>query len=395
MSRSAARLPRERLVVCGRDRPVLAGRWRASPRRKPRIRSGDRFRPASASCSGAIPGPLTRSPRRVLANSQIRPDWPTKTGWWRSARAPGMPGATAAEVTPDGSDIGVVINSGNLLDGGAVPSGPMPFIPSWTPASPVMPFAGASDQALIASLDLQVPVCAVGGPRNFRDLGAYRPLFRPDRYEDISARWRSECRYFDSRGTSSLDIGIDNGPGGTGALYVVQPAGQPSPYDVVVPGAAHFAGAPWTGERHFALAITPGTLSHLISVVNANAPPGQQFSTNPADYQLSNVSVDAELEYFGQRTASAFPCRISRSPRRRSRSARRRARPSPQAPRHSHRRLSWAGPPAAIRSWLGRVIQRWSDRTTTCSSAAQALPRSSRAAATTRFSAASAVAPSR
>ena len=199
--------------------------------------------------------------------------------------APGTPGATAAEVTPNGSAIGVVINSANLLDGGAVPPGPMPFIPSWTPASPVMPFAGASDQALIASLDLQVPYAqspGLGDSVTSGQIVLYFGLTDTKTFRTMAIG----MSIFDSRGTSSLDIGIDNGPGGTGALYVVQPAGQPSPYDVVVPGTDHFEGAPWTGERHFALAITAGTLSHLISVVNANAPPGeQQTDDSPCERQ--------------------------------------------------------------------------------------------------------------
>ena len=231
-------------------------------------------------------------------------------------------------------------------------------------------------------------------PGKFRDLGANRPLFRPHRYEDISNDGDRNVD-FDSRGTSSLDIGIDNGPGGTGALYVVQPAGQPSPYDVVVPGTDHFEGAPWTGERHFALAITAGTLSHLISVVNANASPGQQFSTNLADYQLSNVSVDAELEYFGQQNSigfsmSNFQVAEATQPIGTTQGPTIAASPAiqPSAPF-----LGGAAGGDTLLAGSGNTTLVGSH--TTCSSAAQALPRSSRAAATTRFSAASAVAPSR
>ena len=142
-----------------------------------------------------------------------------------------------------------------------------------------MPFAEASDQTLIASLDLQVPYAqsaGFGDSASSAQIVLYFGLTDTKTFRTMAIG----MSIFDSRGTSSLDIGIENGPGGTGALYVVQPAGESSPYDVVVPGAAQFAGAPWTGERHFAFEITPGTLSHLISVVNANAPPGQQFSTN-------------------------------------------------------------------------------------------------------------------
>ena len=168
-----------------------------------------------------------------------------------------------------------------------------------------MPFADPSVQALIASVDLQVPTMQSPGSGDSVTSGQivlYFNLTDTKTFRTMAIG----MEIFDSRGPSPLDIGIDNGPGGTGALYLVQPAGQPSPYEVVVPGTDGFESVPWTGERQFALEITPGTLSQLISVINANAAPGEQFSTNPADYQLSNVSVDAELEYFGQPNSISF-----------------------------------------------------------------------------------------
>ncbi len=219
------------------------------------------------------------------------------------------PGGTVIETAADGSSVGAVINTQDLLDGGAVPYGPMALLAQWQAPETVTPFADPGNGAFLAQLDLAVPYSEFsGGPgalASSNQVVLYLGLT-----DTVSGR---QIAYgsilFDSRGTASPFFGADNGPGGTGAAIVAQAAGANSRYDVTVPGAASFQGSAYSGSQHFALEITPATLQAAITAFNNSSRAAAPFSTDVSRYILTNVSVDAEVEYFGQ--ANSFSYSVS------------------------------------------------------------------------------------
>lgn len=216
-------------------------------------------------------------------------------------------GSTLAQVSKDGSLVGVVIDSDDLLAGGHVPYGPMALTPEWTPAVPPVPFADPAAQGLLLRADLQVPYVLApqgGSGASVSQIVLYFTLHDKAGGRDLSYG----LTVFDSRGVTSPYFGIDNGAGGTGSVVVTTPAGAASPYDVVVPGAAGFQPASWSGFRTFAFLVTPTTLRTAVDAANRRDP-GARLSISPADYSISNVSVDAEIAYYGQRNILAYAVR--------------------------------------------------------------------------------------
>ncbi len=219
------------------------------------------------------------------------------------------PGGTAVETSADGSQVGAVINTQDLTQGGTVPFGPMALLTQWQAPETVAPFADPANGALVAQLDLSVPYSEFpGGPG--AQTSSNQVVLYLGLTDTVSGR---QIAYgsilFDSRGDASPFFGADNGVGGTGAAIVAQAAGAASRYDVAVPGAASFQGAAWTGSEHFALEITPATLEAAIKAFNNSTGPATPFSTDLSRYILTNVSVDAEVEYFGQ--ANSFSYSVS------------------------------------------------------------------------------------
>ncbi len=216
------------------------------------------------------------------------------------------PGGTVVETSADGSQVGAVINTQDLTQGGTVPFGPMALLTQWQAPETVAPFADPANGALVAQLDLSLPYSEFpGGPgamTSSNQVVLYLGLT-----DTVSGR---QIAYgsilFDSRGKASPFFGADNGVGGTGAAIVAQAAGASSRYDVAVPGAASFQGAAWTGSEHFALEITPATLQAAITAFNNTSGPAAAFSTDLSRYILTNVSVDAEVEYFGQANSFSY-----------------------------------------------------------------------------------------
>ena len=219
------------------------------------------------------------------------------------------PGGTVIETAADGSSVGAVINTQDLLAGGAVPYGPMALLAQWQAPETVTPFADPGNGAFLAQLDLAVPYSEFsGGPGGLAS--SNQVVLYLGLTDTVSGR---QIAYgsilFDSRGTASPFFGADNGPGGTGAAIVAQAAGAKSRYDVTVPGAASFQGSAYSGSQHFALEITPATLEAAITAFNNSSGPAAPFSTDLSRYILTNVSVDAEVEYFGQ--ANSFSYSVS------------------------------------------------------------------------------------
>ncbi len=219
------------------------------------------------------------------------------------------PGGTVVETSADGSQVGAVINTQDLTQGGTVPFGPMALLTQWQAPETVAPFADPANGALVAQLDLSVPYSEFpGGPG--AQTSSNQVVLYLGLTDTVSGR---QIAYgsilFDSRGKASPFFGADNGVGGTGAAIVAQAAGAASRYDVSVPGAASFQGAAWIGSEHFALEITPATLEAAITAFNNNVGPATPFSTDLSRYILTNVSVDAEVEYFGQ--ANSFSYSVS------------------------------------------------------------------------------------
>ncbi|MGI4977275.1 MAG: calcium-binding protein [Janthinobacterium lividum] len=219
------------------------------------------------------------------------------------------PGGTVVETSADGSQVGAVINTQDLTQGGTVPFGPMALLTQWQAPETVAPFADPANGALVAQLDLSLPYSELpGGPG--AQTSSNQVVLYLGLTDTVSNRQIAYGEIlFDSRGKPSPFFGADNGVGGTGAAIVAQAAGANSRYDVAVPGAASFQGAAWTGSQHFALEITPGTLENAITAFNNTSGPAAPFSTDLSRYILTNVSVDAEVEYFGQ--ANSFSYSVS------------------------------------------------------------------------------------
>jgi hypothetical protein len=218
---------------------------------------------------------------------------------------PTTAGSTLAETLP-GGEMGAVINSGNLDAGGQITNGSMPLIASWTPAATTAPFANPSVQALDADVSLQVPY--VEQPGSGSSVSSGQIVLYIGLQDTVSGQ---DLAYgltlFDSRGNSAPYFGVDDGVGGTGAAVVTMPAGDASDLDDVVPGSAGFQGGPWTGMRDFDFEITPQTLEAAIAEANSKlSTGGTPFSTQVADYVVQNVSLDAEVEYFGQPESFAY-----------------------------------------------------------------------------------------
>ncbi|MGI3778069.1 MAG: calcium-binding protein [Janthinobacterium lividum] len=216
------------------------------------------------------------------------------------------PGGTVVETSADGSQVGAVINTQDLTQGGTVPFGPMALLTQWQAPETVAPFADPANGAFVAQLDLKLPYSELpGGPG--AQTSSNQVVLYLGLTDTVSNRQIAYGEIlFDSRGKASPFFGADNGPGGTGAAIVAQAAGAPSRYEVAVPGAASFQGAAWTGSEHFALEITPGTLQNAITAFNNTNQGATPFSTDLSRYILTNVSVDAEVEYFGQENSFSY-----------------------------------------------------------------------------------------
>ena len=126
--------------------------------------------------------------------------------------------------------------------------------------------------------------------------------------ESTGQRIADGLTVFDSRVYSAQYFGVDNGPGGTGAAVYNQPAGYQTNFETNVSGAASFEGAAWSGFQTFDLQITPANLENLIAVLN-NGNTGQLFSTDVSQYKVDQVSIDSEVEYFGQPNSIGYSFR--------------------------------------------------------------------------------------
>ncbi len=220
------------------------------------------------------------------------------------------PGGTVMESTGDGSVVGAVINTQDLLDGGLVPDGPMALMAQWIAASPAALFAEVPGGTLLAQLDLKVPFNETPGGPGAQTTSDQIVLYLGLR-DTVSGR---DLAYgeilFDSRGVASPYFGADTGPGGTGAAIVEMAAGATSRFDTTVAGAASFQGGAYAGSKHFVFAVTAQNLLAAVTAANLEAGGGATaLSTNPADYVLTNVSVDAEAEYFS--TPDSFSYSVS------------------------------------------------------------------------------------
>ncbi len=217
------------------------------------------------------------------------------------------PGGTVAESSADGSQVGAVINSADLTQGGTVPDGPMALLTQWQAPTPVAAFATAGVTGIEAQLDLSVPgFGSPGGPG--AETSSSQIVLYVGLTDVASGRQIAYgLELFDSRGVPAPYFGADTGPGGTGAAIVEMSAGASSRYDTAVAGAAGFQGASWNGAKHFAFDISAQNLGNAISYENAIAAPGTTaLSTSLSNYVLTNVSVDSEIEYFGTSNSLSY-----------------------------------------------------------------------------------------
>lgn len=93
---------------------------------------------------------------------------------------------------------------------------------------------------------------------------------------------------------------------GGGHIIVKTSVAPASPYNTVVPGTAGFQTAVWTGFQTFAAGLTAANLAASIQAVQADTAllsslglTAASYSANPADYALTDIHVNSELNYAG------------------------------------------------------------------------------------------------
>ncbi len=207
-------------------------------------------------------------------------------------------GATGAQIAPDGSIFGVLIDTASW-DTRGLGKQPLPFMAEWAPADVrPRPFA-AGAQNFYVSWDMQIPTAPAGGCDRTGHSCAEAVLYVIMK-EVVSRRSVAYgFNVFDTRGLSQAVIqsSIDNGPGGTGAIIVDSPAGSDTPYAVPSHSDA-FQFKAWRGWKHFEFHFTTATFRSAIALANKRLG-NRILSTNPTDYEVTDIQLDTEIEWRG------------------------------------------------------------------------------------------------
>jgi hypothetical protein len=150
-------------------------------------------------------------------------------------------------------------------------------------ATPV-PFA-SSTSLLNGELDLQIPTAAgkdtyVSADYSFLDTNGVRISFSVNLFHNGAAHLTLASNYNSSEHIYILDVPLA--------------AGQP--FVTVVQGSASETGTPWVGWRHFQWTIDHAQFVAVLKYLVAKYP-GRLTSTDPTQYVLDEVHLNAEFLY--------------------------------------------------------------------------------------------------
>ena len=195
---------------------------------------------------------------------------------------PNTPGTTTAQM--DGSTVGAYLNSQDLP--GSPVGQKMMIAPQFlfsTGQEPV-PFSSAN-QVLNGSLYLQVPVAQGNDTYVLQDLLFIGPN---------GVRISYGAKLF-VNGASHPVVGA--GYAADSNTYEVNsPLGIDQTYVSLATGSASAANTPWLGWRYFAWSISAAQFAAALGFLNTQFP-GVLSSTNPADYLLAEVHLNAEYHF--------------------------------------------------------------------------------------------------
>jgi hypothetical protein len=193
-----------------------------------------------------------------------------------------IPGTSTAQM--DGDVVGAYLNSANLP--GSPDDQKMMITPQFVfeAGNEPAPFASSSS-SLSASMDLQIPTAVGNLTYVTADL-----LFK----DPNGVRISFGVKIF-SNGATQPVVGTGyNVPGNSYMLNSPLVADQQ--YLTLAPGSASWSSAPWLGWRHFEWSISQAQfLAGLDFLVSQY--PGKVQSTDPAQYVLAEVHLNAEFQF--------------------------------------------------------------------------------------------------
>lgn len=173
-----------------------------------------------------------------------------------------------------------------------------------------MPFAQAGT-TLVFSTQMQVVSTALRRPPNNPKYNGAAYVAMDLRFVDTThpntVAITVAASAFSNHGSHVGNLGFDAAGGGRIIMKtVIDPS---SPYLTVLPGTTLFQNTVWTGFRPFAAAMTAANLSATIRAIQADGAllsglglTAASFSSNPADYALTDVHINSELNYNGPGT---------------------------------------------------------------------------------------------
>ena len=198
-------------------------------------------------------------------------------------------GHTAAQMQDD--TVGAYLRSADLFAGS--PGNRMMIAPLYTFAAPPAPFS-RSGGSLRVSLDLQVPTASDFHIPNISN--TYTKIDLLFVCAPTGARLSVSCGLFVNNGNPTLEkIGYDPL---TFTIIMFAQAQTVSRRITLLPGSSTLQSQKWLGWKHFDFTLSnpqfAGGLGDALSVARAY---GYTLSTNPADYVLSALHLNAELHY--------------------------------------------------------------------------------------------------
>ncbi len=183
-----------------------------------------------------------------------------------------------------GDIVGAYLNSNNL------PSSPagqkMMITPQFIfePGTEPVPFA-SSNSSLRASMDLQIPTAVGADTYVVADL-----LFTGPNGVRVSY---GVVIFHNGQTRSSVGSGYD---APSNSYMINSPLGVDQRFVAQVQGSASFTGTPWLGWQHFEWSISPAQFVAALNYLDAEFP-GKVQSTDPTQYVLAQVHLNAEFHF--------------------------------------------------------------------------------------------------
>lgn len=192
------------------------------------------------------------------------------------------PGTSTAQV--DGDAVGAYLNSSDLP--GSPTDQKMMITPQfiWATGSQPVPFSNSAS-VLSAAMDLQIPVAMGNSTYVVTDF-----LFEGPNGVRISYG----VKLFNNGANNPLTGGGYNTAANVYELN--SPLGVDPRFVTQAPGSGAATGIPWSGWRHFEWSVTQAQFVAALNYLSA-AHPGVLQSTDPSQYLLAEVHLNAEFHF--------------------------------------------------------------------------------------------------